>query len=801
MLGHSAESRAAAPLSRRRFSDAELDAIAAQALAVTGDTFDAGDASSVAANAALADATGDEFDDTAGEETAASAAAEPPPRAALDLTPPVFAPGGWLHENLGLQHRSQQASLAAAAARAFASDSPLLAEAGTGVGKSIAYLVPGLLHALDAGRQVVVSSNTILLQDQILHSDLAKCRALFEATPELRRFAGFKTALLVGRANYLCSTRLARAFAQHAGGVPVNVAANSAAAAAGSAPVQGELFDTTAQRGELQALLEWASRTETGLYEEIRDVVSPEVWDWVNADSSVCNPRNCRPDTCPHQRAKARIAGASIIIVNHALLLSLIAAGAGRKAGARGVLFPNDFLVIDEAHTLPAVATDHFGFSVSARAVERQLKMLWNPKRNRGFLSTYNKNFDFSAVMEAFLVCDEFFGEIGARVLGEKSILRLTRPDWIAPRLAAPLTRIIARLCEIARIETDRNRCEEIGDFRRRLTGYRDALNEAVALANVPDSVYWVERGGTAGRNVSVNSAPLDVAPLLREHLLERKTSVLMTSATLTDGADMRRFKLLTGSESAAELIELSPFDYRRNMEIYIAADTPAAAAERDDWLADVAARCAAAVPGGTLLLCTNHGDVRKLAAALPARLEALAATGDDAANAAGDAANAAGAATAAPANAVARPVLAQLAGTRRTRLVADFAAAGNAILIGTDSFWTGVDVPGPALSQVIMTKLPFENISHPVAEARAEWVESQGRSAFAELSLPAALIKFRQGLGRLIRKLDDRGRLVILDSRVLVKPYGRSFVAALPHPDFRRFTRATLGEVIKPYR
>ena len=669
----------------------------------------------------------------------------------LTVVPRVFALDGWLHSALGLQHRPQQAALAATAAHAFASDAPFLCEAGTGVGKSLAYLIPGIMHAVDTARQFVVATHTIPLQEQIQGNDLAKCRALFEAVPELNRYARFKAALLVGKANYLCTTRLAKALRQHT-----------------------ELLEGPQQR-ELRILQNWAAETKTGLREELQNAVSAEVWDWVNAESSLCNPRNCNPRECPYQHARARLAEANIIIVNHALLLSLIAAGASPKNAVRGILFPNDFAVLDEAHCLPDVATDHLGTRVTAYALERQLKMLWNPRTNRGLLASHSRQEEQRLIAETLIECEFFFNGVQARFLEQSSIRRLRQPGWIEPRLNEPLQKLALRLGELAKDEADRNHRDELSDFSRRISACNMALNDIIALGRAPEHVYWVERTGVRGRNVSANSAPLDVAAELRKHLFGRNTGIVLTSATLTDGTDMSRFRKRIGAEGVEDLVEASPFDYRQNMEIYIAADAPpigrADGTHDIEWLASVAGHCIRVVPGGTLLLCTSHGDVKRLHQYLEKTF-------------AGN-----------------RRVLAQVAGTSRSRLVQEFRGEKSAVLIGTDSFWTGVDVPGPALSQVIMARLPFENPSHPIVEARTEWIAQQGKSPFAEMSLPAALIKFRQGLGRLIRKMDDRGRLIILDSRVLTKTYGRHFVGALPHSTFVRFSRDTLAEQLPAYQ
>ncbi|MDR0535646.1 MAG: ATP-dependent DNA helicase [Puniceicoccales bacterium] len=708
------------------------------------------------------------------------------PPVVTSLAPPIFAPDGWMHQALHLRHRPQQAALANVVAKAFSADTSLLCEAGTGVGKSLAYLLPGLIHAIDSGRQLVVSTHTIPLQEQIQNNDLVKCRALFEAVPALGPYANFKTALLVGKANYLCGTRLAKALQNHS-----------------------ELLEST-QQGDLRIIQDWSTRTQSGLREDLPVPVSHEVWDWVNADSSLCNRRNCSPETCPYQRARERIAEASLVIVNHALLLSLIAAGMAPKGGAKGVLFANDFVVLDEAHRLPDVATDHFGATVTAVAIERQLKMLWNQRRDKGLLAAYNKDADKRLVAEVHTATEVFFNIVRATFLEGTPIWRQRNPNWAEPLLHDPIARLCARLKDLSKLETNNDRRGELTDVARRLAALNSALDDAISLGEAPDYVYWVERGGAKGRNVSVNSAPLDVADLLRQNLFERKTSVVLTSATLTDSpGSMNRFQKRTGSASIPTHIEASPFDYRRNMEIYIAADAPKFSGgddngwrdaadsastpprgARDDatsfsgifssptleWQTAVCAHGIRAVPGGTLLLCTSHGDVRRLHAALSHALK------DDEAS-------------------PARRILAQLPGTSRAALVREFREAGNAVLIGTDSFWTGVDVPGAALSQVILLRLPFENPSHPIVEARTEWLEGRGLSPFGEMSLPAALIKFRQGIGRLIRTMNDRGRLLILDSRVLTKTYGRHFVAALPHSRFTRFRRATLAEDIPPYQ
>ncbi len=664
----------------------------------------------------------------------------------------AFAAHGWLHEALGMAHRPGQARMAQAVAAALEEDRALLVEAGTGVGKSLAYLIPGLLFAQESKRKLLVSTHTIPLQEQILRKDLAHCRRLFSKVPQLKPYAGFRHALLVGKSNYLCTTRLARALAEKA-----------------------TLFGDE-KFSELQRLAEWSRETKSGLREELGDGVSDEVWEWVNADSSVCNNRDCKPEECPYRRARAALRDADIVIVNHSLLFALLAAGMGPKGeNAKGVLFPNDFVVLDEAHTVPEVATDHFGERVSSFAVNRALKMLWNGKR--GLLRKWGKQSDAQLVAEALAASDVFFNQTREAWLERKGEMRLLESNWCEPHLNLPLKHLEDRLAKLFEIETNQSLKAELGDFRKRIGGFRSALTDALLLTEAEDSVYWVEKSGREGRVVSVNSAPLDVAPILRDKLFGAGVPVVLPSATLSDGVNMKRFRAMVGAPaSAEERIEPSPFDFRRNMQVFVAADAPeptARGGSRTDreYLAAASLHAVRMMPGGTLILCTANAELADLRDRLEESLRGE------------------------------RPVFAQGAGLSRTELVKRFRDSGNGVLLGVSSFWTGVDIPGPALSQLIITRLPFENPTAPVAAARAERIESRGGKPFAQMMLPDALIRFRQGVGRLIRTTEDRGRVVVLDSRVLSKVYGKHFIRALPQPDFTSFRLAEIATVMPVYR
>ena len=683
-----------------------------------------------------------------------SGPAPPPVSHAPALAAKIFAAGGWLQEGLRLEHRPEQEQMARAVAAAVASDSPLLFEAGTGVGKSLAYLVPGIIHAVDQTRPLIVSTHTISLQEQLEGSDLPKCRRLFKANPALARYAGFKSAVLVGKGNYLCTTRLGHALADRA------------------------TLLADADFDELQRIARWAETTETGLRHDLKPPPRPEVWDVVNADSSSCSRKHCDGEKCFYQRARVRIRAANLIIVNHALLFALINAGGAQANGAspdaRGVLFPDDFVVLDEGHTVPDVATEHFGLSLSSYGVDRTLKHLFNPRTNRGLFRKLGGPEAQQLVVDALDASRLFFDFIGDTLLAPRPIVRVREPGVAEPTLDGPLGalhRILGKLAD--KLEDGRER-DDLLEQKQRIKSLQGAITEWLTLGDAKQ-VYWAERGGRKQTIVALRSAPIDIAPALRKHLFGCGTSVVCTSATLAMGGQIEPFAERMGAESARTVIVKSPFDFERNMRVYVASDVPLPSPREAklalDVLADYIDFCTQRVRGGTLVLFTSYTDMRAIATTLEPK---FAAAG--------------------------RPFLMQGAELSRTELTQQMRVRGNAVLFGTDSFWTGVDVPGDALAQVIITRLPFNPPTHPITEARCDHIRDQGGNPFNELTLPDALIKFRQGIGRLIRTADDRGLVTLLDSRLLAKAYGRLFIDCLPNPQFTTLTRETRNEKFHPF-
>lgn len=675
----------------------------------------------------------------------------PTPSKVRGLVAQIFAEGGILQETLHLEHRPQQEAMARTVASALHEDDPLLFEAGTGVGKSLAYLLPGIIHACDQARQLVVSTHTIALQEQLEQKDLPICRRLFATNEGLKPYAGFRSAVLMGKGNYLCTTRLAAALAG-----------------------KNELFSTP-DFEELKRISEWAQTTQTGLRHELSPPPNPEVWEHVNADSSSCSRKYCDDEHCFYQRTKTRIRKAQVVIVNHSLLFALLNAGGAREKGSgRGILFPEDLVILDEAHTVPEVATEHFGLRISSYGLDRMLKHLFNPRNRKGLLRRLGGTLEQQLVADSLEASEQFFAAVAQELLEKRPVARVQKEDIVEPYLSGPLQALSKAIENLATKLQEGRDYDDLNEQKSKIESYRTNLSRWLKVSD-EKHVYWAERSGRRQQIVTLRTAPIDVAPDLRDALFERQVAVVCTSATLAVGTELSTFQHRMGAERARGAVEQSPFDYERNMRVYLATDIPLPSPREarlaidalTDWVRFCCLRCA----GGTLVLFTSYGDMRQIASVLEADFQAAG-----------------------------RRFLMQGAELSRTDLTKAMRAEGNAILFGTDSFWTGIDVPGDSLAQVIITRLPFDIPSHPIAEARAEHIRAQGGNPFNELTLPDAVVKFRQGIGRLIRTTKDRGIITVLDARIVAKPYGALFLAALPQKRHERLTLLNREERFRPY-
>ncbi len=652
-----------------------------------------------------------------------------------------FSETGLLSHARGFEFRPEQQQMAMAVAETLEAETALLAEAGTGVGKSLAYLIPAIRFALENGRKAVISTHTINLQEQLFHKDI----------PTVARALNchFDAALLKGRANYLCRTRLRRAMEQ-----------------------ADDLFNQ-AETKQLYDLLAWSKDCGEGSLAELPPElnISPKVWAQVCSENHVCTPRNCGYD-CPYQAARRRVQEAQVVVLNHTLFFGLLSLAdemmAAEPEGPPGFIFPNDFIILDEAHTIENVAANQLGISLSEAELKYELLRLYNPITHKGSMRQLASPTVLQLIEEAQAAVGEFFTAARAdcQLEAHHGTVRLRQPEWTENLLSPVLRQLFAEIKDMAAMVEDNDLTKaELLDTAARILAYDEAATEMVKLSKADTTVYWVESHGIDGQFTTMRGALINVAPVLREKLFEAGRSCICTSATLSTGErGMGYFAGRVGAESARPLQIGSPFDFEKQMRIVVARSMPPPppASEDDEYqpaMADWIMRSLDESQGRAFVLFTSYNLMRAMAARLRPFCQERG-----------------------------WPLLVQGDDLSRSQMVHSFRENIGSVLFGTDSFWTGVDVPGEALSNVIVTKIPFESPGNPLVEARLEDITARGGNAFRDYSLPEAVLKFRQGIGRLIRSKTDTGLVTILDSRVVQKFYGARFMYALPATAPREF-------------
>jgi ATP-dependent DNA helicase DinG len=634
------------------------------------------------------------------------------------------------------EFRPQQIQMADAVQKALQNSRHLMVEAGTGVGKSFAYLLPIIDYAVKNKKRIVVSTHTISLQEQLIEKDIPLLRSVYPDE--------FTAVLVKGRGNYLCRRRLEQARGR-----------------------QGMLFDQPRQLESLHAIEQWSQETTDGSLADLSATPDPSVWERVCAEHGNCLGKKCQfYNDCFWQSAKRRMNTGNILVVNHALFFSDLAL---RISGVN-YLPKYDVAALDEAHTIEDVAASHFGLNISEHRLRYQLRTLYDPKRGKGLLSTHGGyiNDAIQSIVEIHQRMDGFFDRCveWQRHHGRDNG-RVHEPGIVENNLTPALGELSLRLKAVLPRLENQEEISELHSMSEKVALLGEEL-DAVVSQKMPNAVYWIEQGGRFRRNVSLHAAPVNVAQGLKTHLFSNLPSVIMCSATMCTakspkpasesnaGGDPDFSYMISrlGAEGTQTLALGSPFDYANQATLYIESDLP----EPGDTARFAPAACEKILQylkqtrGGAFVLFTSFGALLDAATRLKAPLEELGYS-----------------------------MLVQGENAPRKILLERFRATPNAVLLGTASFWQGIDVRGDALRNVIIVKLPFSVPDEPVIEARLEAITRAGGNPFMEYSVPEAIIRLKQGFGRLIRSKTDTGIVVILDSRIKTKRYGKRFLAALP--------------------
>jgi len=627
-----------------------------------------------------------------------------------------FDTGGVLSQKLGsFEFRPQQLEMAQAVAASLEEGHHLMVEAGTGTGKSLAYLIPAVLWALQNETRVIVSTYTKTLQEQIVNQDI----------PFLRDVLGlpFKHSLCLGSENYLSLRRMKRASQTH-------------------------LFGNVEEDEQLNEIFQWAGRTATGFRNNLPFEPSPSVWEEVGRQKDLCMGKQCETfNSCFYFKERRKWFGAHLLIVNHHLFFANVA-----NSGA--VLPRYDAVIFDEAQNLEEAATSFLGLDISNSGLFYFLDRLYNTKTKRGTLARLRDDLTIEIqqkVSKARIAVEGFFANLFDEFGRKERTLRFYSPPTLNNTLFIPLQDLHEALKSLEYRVTSEEEQLEVSAAATRVFEFNNTLS-ALLNQNMKEYVYWLEVAPKKRFTRAVlRGMPVNINEELHEQVFSKIDRAVLTSATLTTNRSFDYIKERLGCTPKEESTLDSPFDYASQALLYRPPDMPVPGDDVTQYVSALADRTLAliqATGGKTFVLFTSYDILNRVYQMLDPKLHQyqILKQGD----------------------------------LPPSRMIQRFKEKPS-VIFGTNSFWQGVDIPGDALSSVIITKLPFDVPTEPLTEARIEDMKKRSINPFRHYQIPRAIIQLRQGFGRLIRKRTDKGVVAILDSRLTQRSYGKQFLKSLP--------------------